>query len=279
MSELYPVEPIYEVTQMKGDGEAHPALSPNDEFANFERWDKGSFGPQAKTPDMLPREYAREALKRGLAYEAKLGANPFKFGLIGSTDSHTALATTQEDNFFGKVEMLAPSADPIRFNEAITGRLGNGEGKDIKQYAWQTSASGLAAVWARDNTRESLWDALARKEVYATTGTRLVVRVFAGYDFIADDLARSDFAEHGYKLGAPMGGDLKAAPAGKAPVFLVRALRDVHGANLDRIQIIKGWLDASGRTQEQIYDVAWSGNRKPGKDGRLTPVGNTVNVA
>lgn len=271
-------EPLYEITQMKGDGEAHPALSTTDEFADFETWDKGSFGNEAKTSDMLPREYAREAFKRGLAYENKLGVNPFKFGIVGSTDSHTSLATTQEDNFFGKVELLAPTADPIRFYEEITGRLAP-KGSRLKQYAWQTSASGLAAVWARDNTRESLWDAMARKEVYATTGTRLQVRVFGGFDYKATDLARSDFAEHAYKHGVPMGGDLKNAPKGKAPIFMVRSLRDVDGANLDRIQMIKGWLGAKGKTQEQVYDIAWSDNRKPGKNGKLPSVGNTVNVA
>jgi hypothetical protein len=271
-------EPIYETTQPKGDGETHPALSPNDEFANFERWDKGSFGPVLKTADMLPREYSREALKRGLAYEAKLGVNPFKFGLIGSTDMHTGLATTTEDNFFGKVAVLEPSADPIRFNEVIVGRVPDGRARNNQHLARETSASGLAAVWARDNTREALWDAMARKEVYATTGTRLVVRVFGGFDFDAKDLERSDFAEQGYQRGVPMGGDLKRAPAGKAPTFLVRALRDADGANLDRVQIIKGWLDAAGKTHEKVYDVAWSGNRKPGMDGKLPPVGNTVDV-
>jgi len=269
-------EPLYETTQMKGDGETHPKLSPTDEFANFERWDKGQLGPAPKTPDMLPREYTREALKRGLAYEAKLGVNPFKFGLIGSTDSHTSLSTTTEDNFFGKVAAVEPTSDPIRFDETIGGIGGPPE---VGQFARQTSASGLAAVWSRDNTREALWDAMARKEVYATTGTRLVVRVFGGYDFTAKDLERSDFAAHGYGKGVPMGGDLKAAPAGKAPAFLVRAMRDPDGANLDRIQIVKGWLDAAGKTHEQVYDVAWSGDRKPGKDGKLPPVGNTVNVA
>ena len=169
-------EPLYEATQIKGDGEAHPLLSTRDEFAGFEIWDKGSFGPQVKTKDMLPREYAREALKRGLAYEAKLGVNPFKFGMVGSTDSHTSLATTEENNFFGKVVILEPSADPIRFEEVITGRPAP---KGHQIYARQSSASGLAAVWARENTREALWDAMARKEVYATTGTRLRVRVFA----------------------------------------------------------------------------------------------------
>ena len=273
-------EPLYEVTQMKGDGEAHPILSPTDEFADFETWDKANLGgPQPKTEDMLPREYAREAYKRGLAYEAQLGANPFKFGLIGSTDAHTSLATSQEDNFFGKVEVLAPSADEERFYELITGRVPSSDGTDIRTYAWQTSASGLAAVWARENTREAIWDAMARKEVYATSGTRMLVRVFAGWDFEAADLDRSDFAEHGYEGGVPMGGDLSDAPAGGAPNLLVRAVRDADGANLDRVQIIKGWLDENGETQERIYDVAVSDGRPIGPDGRnLTPVGNTVNV-
>ncbi len=247
-------EPLYEVTQIKGDGEAHPALSPNDEFADFETWDKGAFGVTVHTPAMLPREYAREALKSGLQYEQKLGVNPFKFGMIGSTDSHTALATTTEDNFFGKIAPLEPSANPERFNEVITGRFDSDPKK--QNLAWQTSASGLAAVWATDNTRGALWDAMARKEVYATTGTRLMVRVFAGYDFVADDVQRHDFAKYGYQKGVPMGGDLSAAPAGKAPAFVIRALRDADGANLDRVQVVKGWMDAKGELQEKVYDVA-----------------------
>jgi hypothetical protein len=272
-------EPIYETTQPKGDGETHPLLSPNDEFANFERWDKGSFGPELKTPDMLPREYTRETLKRGLAYEAALGVNPFKFGLIGSTDMHTGLPTTAENNFFGKVALLEPTADPIRFDEVIIGRVPADRKRENQHLARETSASGLAAVWARDNTREALWDAMARKEVYATTGTRLVVRVFGGFDFTAADLDASNFAELGYQGGVPMGGDLTAAPEGKAPGFMIRAMRDVDGANLDRVQVIKGWLDAEGKTQEQVYDVAWSGDRSVGADGKLPPVGNTVDVA
>jgi hypothetical protein len=269
-------EPVYEVTQMKGDGETHPVLSPTDEFAGFERWDKGSFGTQPKSRDMLPREYAREALKSGLAHEAKLGANPFKFGMIGAIDSHTSLATADENNFFGKVVALEPTADPVRFDEVMMGRHSP---KGYQIYARQTSASGLAGVWARDNTREAIWDAMARKEVFATTGTRLLVRVFAGFDFTPRDLQRSDFARNGYDKGVPMGGDLKAAPAGKAPVLLIRAVRDVDGANLDRVQVVKGWLDAQGKTHEKVVDVAWSGNRKPAKDGKLPPVGNTVNAA
>jgi len=269
-------EPVYEVTQFKGDGEAHPLLSPNDEFAGFETWDNGSFGPEPKTPAMLPREYAREALKRGLAFEATLGSNPFKFGMIGSTDSHTSLASHEEDNFFGKVSALEPSHDAIRFDEPITGRFA----ADPKQRQTHrlASAGGLAAVWARENTREALWDAFARKEVYATTGTRLLVRVFAGYDFTPQDLGRSDFAAHGYRRGVPMGGDLKRAPSGKVPSLLIRAMRAPDGANLDRVQVVKGWLDGSGKTHEQVYDVAWSDGRKPGRDGRLPPVGNTVDV-
>ena len=270
-------EPLYEVTQMKGDGETHPSLSPTDEFSDFETWDKGGFGVTVHTAAMLPREYAREALKRGLAYEQKLGVNPFKFGMIGSTDTHTSLSTTTEDNFFGKVTPVEPTASPARFDEIILGVFQ--KDPDMRIYARQTSASGLAAVWAKENTREALWDAMARKEVYATTGTRLVVRVFAGYDFVPDDVQRPDFAKRGYEHGVPMGGDLAKAPAGKVPAFMIRALRDVDGANLDRIQIVKGWLDANGKTHEKIYDVAWSGDRKPGKDGKLPPVGNTVNVA
>jgi hypothetical protein len=197
--------------------------------------------------------------------------------MIGSTDAHTGLATTTEDNFFGKVALLEPSADPIRFEEVIIGRLA----KDPKNQhrAAQTGAAGLAAVWARENTREALWDAMARKQVYATTGTRLLVRVFAGWNFVQADLDRSDFAKHGYENGVPMGSDLKAAPAGKAPTMVIRAIRDPDGANLDRIQVIKGWLDADGKTQEKVYDVAWSGGRQQGADGKLPPVGNTVNVA
>ena len=269
-------EPLYETTQMKGDGEAHPFLSPDDELADFETWDKGQLGPEPKTKEMLPREYSREALKRGLAYEAELGVNPFKFGLIGSTDTHTSLSTTQEDNFFGKVAAVEPTADPIRFEETVGGIGGTPE---VGQFARQTSASGLAAVWARENSREALWDAMLRKEVFATTGTRLKVRVFAGYDFAEIDLDRSNFAKYGYEIGVPMGGNLKTAPDGKSPAFVIRAIRDADGANLDRIQIIKGWLDAEGKTHEKIYDVSVSDGRQIAPDGRCkTPVGNTVNV-
>ncbi|RYH07185.1 DUF3604 domain-containing protein [Tropicimonas sp. IMCC6043] len=269
-------EPVYEVTQMKGDGEAHPMLSPEDAFADYGTWDTGSFGPELKTPEMLPREYAREALKRGLAYEDALGANPFKFGMIGSTDSHTALATTTEDNFFGKVSMVEPTADPVRFEEQITGRATPDDPSDDIVHA-QALAAGLAAVWARENTRESIWDAFARKEVFATTGTRIRVRVFAGTDFVAEDLERSDFAAHGYKAGVPMGGDLSGLS--DAPKLLIRALRDPDGANLDRVQVVKGWVDANGETQERVYDVACSDGRAIVEGECDGPVGNTVDIA
>ncbi|MCU7843630.1 MAG: DUF3604 domain-containing protein [Candidatus Thiodiazotropha sp. (ex Monitilora ramsayi)] len=269
-------EPIYEVTQMKGTGETHPALSPDDEFAEFELFDRGSFGPEPKTRVMLPREYARAAYMRGLAYEVKLGVNPFKFGMVGSTDSHTGLATSAEDQYFGKVAALEPTADPIRFDEIVTGRPGP---EAARTYAWQLGTAGLAAVWARENTRTAIWDAFKRKEVYATTGTRMRVRVFAGWGLAKSDLDRSDFARHGYEDGVPMGGDLTKAPKNKSPSLLIRAIRDPDGANLDRVQIIKGWLDKTGKTHEKIYDVACSDGRQINSENRCaTPVGNTVNV-
>ncbi len=270
-------EPVYEITQIKGDGEAHPGLSPNDEFADYYTWDKGSFGAEAKTPDMLPKEYARSAWKRGLAYEEKLGVNPFKFGVVGSTDAHTALSTTQENNFFGKIPLLEPTADPIRFEEPITGRFSPDDPSDDLVHA-DALAAGIAAVWARENTREAIWDALKRKETFATTGTRIRVRVFGGWEFKDADLYRSDFAAHGYDKGVPMGGDLNKAPAGAVPTFLIRALRDPDGANLDRVQVIKGWTTANGETKEKVFDVAWSGDRVVGANGKLPPVGNTVDL-
>ena len=271
-------EPLYEVTQIKGDGETHPSLSPTDEFSDFETWDSGSFAAP-KEDGMIQREYAREALKRGLQYEEKLGANPFKFGLVGSSDSHTALATTTEDNFFGKIATVEPSAEPGRFDEMVTGYLPDPQGREYAIYHYQASASGLAAVWSRENTREALWDAMARKEVYATTGTRLRVRVFAGWDFSAEEVDRWDFAKEGYARGVPMGGDLHKGPAGSAPTIMIRAIRDPDGANLDRVQIIKGWLDGDGELHEKIYDVAVSDGRAIDANGRSKiAVGNTVNV-
>jgi hypothetical protein len=267
-------EPIYEVTQIKGDGESHPYLSPNDEFAGYDTlWEKGNLGPVPKKPEMYQYEYAREALKNGLKLEQKLGVNPYKFGMVGSTDSHTGLATAEEENFFGKHSGKEPKPD--RWSKLI------GEFGDIRYYGWEQVSSGYAAVWATENTREAIWDAMKRKEVYATTGPRILVRFFGGFDFEPADAKNRLPAEIGYTKGVSMGGDLRAAPAGKAPTFLVGALKDPYSGNLDRIQIVKGWLDSKGKTHEKVYDVVWSdaNKRQPGPDGKLKPVGNTVDVA
>lgn len=267
-------ERLYEATQTKGTSESHPFLSPNDEFASFEIWDKGNLdGSAAKTKDMLEFEYARSALKNGLKLEKQLGANPYKFGLVGSSDAHNGLSALEEDNFFGKTVPQEPS--PERTKAAFIDNKDTG----VKIMDWEVSASGYAAVWAMENTRESIWDAMQRRETYATTGPRMAVRLFGGWDFTGDDANTRNPAIAGYTKGVPMGGDMAAAPEGKAPTFLVAALKDPIGANLDRYQIVKGWLDAAGEVHEKVYDVAWSGDRKPGADGKLPPVGNTVDVA
>ena len=264
-------EPLYETTQIKGDGEAHPFLSPDDEFANYETWDAGNLDlTQAKTPEMLQYEYTREALKNGLLLDSELGTNPYKFGLVGSTDSHTALSTAEEDNFFGKATNVEPKPERMEHPFAQS-EFGTFEG-------YQLVASGYTGVWAMENTRGSIWDAMARKETYATTGPRMLVRFFGGWDYTAEDLNSRQPAFRGYEKGVPMGGDLPANAGDDAPTFMVYALRDPIGANLDRIQIVKGWLDAEGTTQEQVYDVAWSPNREPDANGNLPPVGNTVDV-
>ena len=275
-------EPLYEVTQIKGDGEAHPFLSPTDEFADFETWDRGNLTFEiTKTDDMLQYEYAREALKNGLKLERSLGTNPYQFGMVGSTDSHTALSTAAENNFFGKLASDEP--DRSRVNQ-IMGGIDPLDEPDMWRN-WETSASGYAAVWATENTREAIWDAMQRKEVYATTGPRMTVRFFGGWEFTEADASAHNLAAIGYARGGPMGSTLHPDPHPKerrsAPTFLVGALKDPLSGNLDRIQIVKGWLDANGDTHEKIYDVAWGDahQRKPGNDGRLPPVGNTVNVA
>jgi hypothetical protein len=266
-------ERLVEATQTKGDGETHPILSPNDEFANFERWDFGNLDASvAKTPDMLEFEYARSALKNGLKLESQLGTNPYKFGMVGSSDAHTGLAAMEEDNFFGKTTPQEPSP------ERLTATFVSNPKTGIKVMDWQVSASGYAAVWANENTRASIWDAMQRKETYATTGPRMMVRFFGGWDFDPADAQTRSPAVAGYAKGVPMGGDLKNPPVGKGPTFLVAALRDPIGANLDRVQIVKGWLDAKGDTHEQVYDVVWGGDRKPGPDGKLPPVGSTVDI-
>ena len=267
-------EPIYEVTQIKGDGEAHPFLSADDEFADYENWDVTNLsGTAPKEDGMLQYEYGRSALKLGLELGKDLGANPYKFGLFGASDAHTALATTREDNYFGKYQHTEPS--PNRHGRDVI----PAEDPALRIMTAQEVASGLMAVWARENTRDALFDAMKRKEVYATTGTRIRVRVFGGWDFEPQDVFTTDFVAKGYRNGVPMGGDLRKAPDGKAPAFMIRALRDPDGANLDRVQVIKGWLDKKGNLHEKIYDVALSGDREAGADGRARePVGTTVNI-
>ena len=267
-------EPIIEATQIKGDGEAHPYLSPNDEFADYEKWDKSNLnGTEAKKPEMLQYEYARAALKTGLKLQQQLGVNPYKFGMIGSTDSHTSLSAVEEENFFGKHSGVEPG--PHRWEHVVI------QAPDPKFtiHGWQQAAAGYAGVWATENTREAIFDAMMRKETYATTGPRIVVRFFGGWDFTADDAQSRLPAGVGYAKGVPMGGDLRKSTGGKAPKFLVAAMKDPYSGNLDRIQIVKGWLDKDGKTQEKVYDVVWSGERKPGGDGKLPPVGNTVDIA
>jgi hypothetical protein len=265
-------EPLLEMTQYKGDSESHPVLSRNDEFADFgdAGWENGNAPlTTLKQPEMFGGEYAREALKRGLLIAQRTGVNPYAFGMIGSTDSHTALASAEEDNFAGKFSNEGPGAD--RASAVVN------PGIKESRIGWQYQAGGLAAVWASSNSREAIFDAMARREVYATTGTRMTVRMFAGWNFTARDL-RGDWVKAGYARGVPMGGELKAGKG--APSFMLAAAKDPAGANLDRIQIVKGWIDAAGNAQEKVYDVAWS---SPGKrriiKGRLSPVGDTVDLA
>jgi hypothetical protein len=265
-------EPLYEVTQIKGDGETHPFLSPNDEFADYETWDQGNLDLSViKKDEMLQYEYARSALAIGMELEKKLGVNPYKFGMIGSTDSHTGLATAQEDNFFGKHSGSEPS--PKRWEHPMA-KFG-----DAEYTGWGQVASGLAAVWATENTREALFDAMQRKETYATTGSRMMVRFFGGWEFTDHDAQTRLPAETGYRKGVPMGGDLPPSAEGKSPTFLVAALKDALSGNLDRIQIVKVWLQDKKERREKVYDVVWAGDRQPGADGKLPPVGNTVDIA
>jgi len=268
-------EPIMEITQIKGDGETHPYLSPDDEFADFERWDVGNLNGSAPKEDwMLQYEYGRSALKLGLKLEAALGTNPYRFGFNGTSDAHTGLPSTGEENYFGKMASSEPS--PERF----VGEVIPAADPALRITKSQEVASGLTGVWARENSRDEIFDALLRKEIYATTGTRIRVRLFAGWDFVPGDEHTADFAGLGYRKGVPMGGVLDGHTAGAAPTFVIRALRDPDWANLDRVQVIKGWLDADGTLKERIYDVAVSGDRVIGADGRARePVGNTVDIA
>jgi hypothetical protein len=259
-------EPIAEVTQIKGTSETHPDLSTNDDFAGFEFFNRliEARADAQQTPTVTRADYVRGALKTGLELERSIGVNPYKLGMIGSTDSHSGLSTAEEDNFAGKMAI-----DSIPENkESGLGGLVSG---------WEMSASGLAAVWARENTREEIIAAMKRREVYGTTGPKMSVRFFGGFGFTAEDAAARDLAAVGYAKGVPMGGDLTAAPS--APSFLVQAVKDPIGANLDRVQIVKGWLGSDGKARERVFDVAWSSGRAIGPEGKLLAVGDTVNLA
>jgi len=265
-------EPLVEVTQIKGDSESHPFLSPNDEFSDFgnDGWDLGNLTMQNKTEDSAHAgNYVREALKRGLAIQQATGENPYKLGMIGSTDSHTSLATADQDNFFGKHSGTEPNAT----RAAAPQNLGTREGR----IGWHYLSSGYAGVWATSNTREAIFDAMRRREVYATTGPRMQVRLFGGWDYADIDFS-NDWVAGAYKGGVPMGGDL-TGEAGKTPSFIVSALKDPEGANLDRVQIVKGWIDASGAMREKVFNVVWSdADTRIEAGGKLPAVGNTVDI-
>jgi hypothetical protein len=266
-------EPLFEAIQMKGQSESHPSLSTTDEFAvGYELWDRGNLIQKPKKAGMLEHEYARQALKDGLKVEQQLGANPFKFGMAAGTDTHNGLTAAEEDNFFAKFVSAEPRPD--RWNEDAM-KFGD---RVVK--GWEMTAAGYTGVWATENTRAAIWDAMKRRETYATSGPRMVVRFFGGYDFVAFDARARNPAIMGYAKGVPMGGDLKKPPHGKAPTFLIAALKDPLSGNLDRIQVIKGWLDQGGKLQEKIFNVVWgdADRRKVGADGKLPPVGNTVDL-
>lgn len=281
-------EPLVEVTQIKGDSETHPFLSPEDEFADYETWRFWSGGEKYSGPmneelwqTGAAGSYARSALKRGLEFDQKLNSNPYKFGMIGSTDAHTAMSTAEEDNFWGKMGTQNPS--PTRWDMSwgmgdVVDEAQDTAGRLISPVNWVSTASGLAAVWARNNTREDLFDAMRRKEVYATTGPRITVRLFGGWDFREGDDKRSDYVEVGYAGGVPMGGDLTGAEKDDSPTFMVLAAKDPDGANIDRVQMIKGWVDTEGRSYEKVFDVVWAGDRSLNEQGNLEAVGSTVDV-
>jgi hypothetical protein len=288
-------EPVVETTQIKGDSETHPSLSPNDEFADYETYDHyiesgptqevslfgdafiGELSPEDialleenESRLAVAGDYTRSALLRGLVIDERIGENPYKFGLIGSTDSHTAMASAEEDNFWGKMALDSTPETTLDPTKVIL---------PPTTYGADMGAAGLAAVWATENTREAIVDAMQRKETYATTGPRIKLRFFGGFKFRSRDARSRKLADVGYRKGVPMGGDLSRPKSDEAPTFLVRAVKDPVGANLDRVQIVKGWLDERGMPVEKIFDVVWAGEREHDSSNRLPPVGNTVDLS
>jgi len=262
-------EPINEVVQIKGQSMTHPILSPNDEFADYELYAytfTSSFPPPPSQPQ---HSYVRGALKDGLAFEKELGVNPFKFGFIGSSDGHNGASAVEEDNFMGKLGVVDATPE-ARMDET----------RARPNRFW--SAAGLAGVWAKENTREALFEAMERKETFATSGPRMKVRFFAGWDMEIDSLSGNDWLDNAYANGVPMGGDLRGMARGESnlsPTFIIQAIKDADGANLDRVQVIKGYLDQDGTPQETIFEVAWAGDRNVDPNGKLTAIGTTVDVA
>jgi hypothetical protein len=260
-------EPLYEVSQIKGTSETHPDLSPNDEFAGFEQWDY-TLSADAERPTKRAGSFARRAYLDGLVLARQGLGNPFRFGLIGDTDTHNAAASHEEDSYSGKFGM---ENDPkVRLDGAAHG-MTPGQARQVREF----SSGGLAGVWAPENTREAIFAAMQRKETFGTSGPHLQVRFFGGWSFAAGDAA-GDVAAAGYAKGVPMGGTLAPRGEAKAPSFLVSAAKDPRSGNLDRMQIVKGFVGADGQPREKVYEVAWSGARKPDAAGKLPAVGSTV---
>ena len=257
-------ESLVEITQMKGTSEIRPSLAPTDEFADFEIRRKLLIG--TPTPPNAG-DYVRTALMRGMEIGSQVGENPYRFGFIGATDGHIGMSSVEENNFHGKIASDAKLSDHLP------------KERPVIFPAWEMSASGLTGAWAEENTRESIFAALKRKEVYATTGTRIALRVFGGFSFDDSDARASDIASVGYRKGVPMGSDLTQAPARRPLALLIHAAKDPAGANLDRVQVIKGWLDDNNEAQQKVYDVVWSGDRIRGANGKVPAVGNTVDVS
>ena len=261
-------EPVVEITQIKGDSETHPVLSPDDAFADFETY---PYYIQREWTDYVPQpgDYVRSALKTGLSLEASIGVNPYQFGVIGSTDAHTSLPSAEEDNFHGKMA-----------TDSIPSRKSGGWSDDARgTFGWGMSASGLAAVWATENTREAIIAAMRRREVYATSGPRIAVRTFAGLNLSSNALEAPSYPANLTEQAVPMGGEILGAGAEDQFAMVVEAQADPKSGYLDRIQVVKGWLDDDGATQERVYDVVWAGDNRLQSDGTLTPIGDSVDLA